>query len=412
LKENNTIAFGNYNKACSQLMIAEAITLDILQIWQKAINAGLPIALWRLPNETDKQLAIDLSGNTQPLQIDFDELPAGFVISPFLNEDFCQSEFLKADVYMQFNPSSELDVDASWGIKVWQDLTLQTPPQSNPHTTTIPTATTDANNYISLVKTGIEQIKQGCFQKVVLSRTKETKLPIDFDTVEAFHKLCKAYPTAFVSLIYLPKEQSVWLGATPEILVSSNEKGIFRTISLAGTQAAIDHTTGETISPAEARWSQKEIEEQALVSRYIVECFKRIRLREFIENGPKTVQAGNLLHLRTDYVVDTQMVNFPQLATIMLKLLHPTSAVCGMPKTNALAFILEHEEYNRQYYSGYLGPINIKESTHLFVNLRTMQICQNHAIFYAGAGITEDSTPEKEWAETEIKCQTLMRVVL
>lgn len=210
--------------------------------------------------------------------------------------------------------------------------------------------------------------------------------------------------------MYLPDEQAVWLGASPETLVSMNQEGIFRTISLAGTQSAYD-ADGQLVHPSEARWTQKEIEEQALVSRYIISCFKQIRLREFVEIGPKTVLAGNLLHLRTDYEVDTQAVNFPQLGTVMLDLLHPTSAVCGMPKAPALDFILHHEQNNREFYSGFLGPVNIHQETHLFVNLRTMKIQQQHARLFAGAGITEDSIPEKEWKETEMKCETLLSVV-
>jgi isochorismate synthase len=68
---------------------------------------------------------------------------------------------------------------------------------------------------------------------------------------------------------------------------------------LAGTQKA----QGENPLKS-AAWTQKEIEEQALVSRYIVDCFKKIRLREYDEHGPKTVLAGNLLHLRSDFKVD------------------------------------------------------------------------------------------------------------
>ena len=148
-----------------------------------------------------------------------------------------------------------------------------------------------------------------------------------------------------------------------------------------------------------------------MVSRYIVNCFKKIRLREYEEEGPKTVLAGNLMHLRTDFSVDTRAVNFPQLGTVMLDLLHPTSAVCGMPKAPALEFILRHETYRREFYSGYLGPINIDRATHLFVNLRCLQLREDKAILYAGAGVTAESVAEKEWLETEMKCQTMLRVL-
>jgi isochorismate synthase len=122
--------------------------------------------------------------------------------------------------------------------------------------------------------------------------------------------------------------------------------------------------------------------------------------------------AGNLMHLRSDFKVDVNEVNFPQLGTVMTELLHPTSAVCGMPKKPAIDFIAGNEMHDREFYSGFLGPVNINQETSLFVNLRTMKIQGNDATLFAGCGITTDSDPVKEWKETEMKCQTLLRVIL
>jgi isochorismate synthase len=198
-----------------------------------------------------------------------------------------------------------------------------------------------------------------------------------------------------------------WIGATPEVLVSVEDNRIFRTVALAGTKAFTEGTNLKQVA-----WTQKEIEEQALVSRYIISCFKKIRLREFEEHGPKTIVAGNLMHLKTDFTVDMKATNFPQLGSVMLKLLHPTSAVCGMPLETALDFLKEHEGYNREFYSGYFGPVNVQNNITLFVNLRCMQLFGNQALIYAGAGVTIDSVPSTEWEETEMKMNTLLNVIL
>lgn len=118
------------------------------------------------------------------------------------------------------------------------------------------------------------------------------------------------------------------------------------------------------------------------------------------------------MHLKTEYIVDTKAMDFPQLPGLMLGLLHPTSAVCGTPKQEAIDFISATESHDRSMYSGYLGPVNLSNATHLFVNLRTVEIKENHAVFYAGCGITEDSDPAKEWQETQMKCQTLQRILM
>ncbi|UOQ71783.1 chorismate-binding protein [Hymenobacter cellulosilyticus] len=173
-----------------------------------------------------------------------------------------------------------------------------------------------------------------------------------------------------MSLVSAPGA-GTWLGASPEVLVEVDEQGVFRTMALAGTQALAPGAL-----PQHAIWRQKEIEEQALVARYIVSCFKQLRLREYEETGPRTVVAGQLLHLRTDFAVNLRQVPFPTLGTDMLRLLHPTSAVGGMPKQAALSFLQEHEGYDRAYYSGFLGPVNLPQAgvSRLFVNLRCLQL--------------------------------------
>jgi isochorismate synthase len=96
----------------------------------------------------------------------------------------------------------------------------------------------------------------------------------------------------------------------------------------------------------------------------------------------------------------------------MLKLLHPTSAVCGMPKEPATAFLKSFENYDREFYSGFLGPVNMDNYTSLFVNLRCAQLLDRKAYLYAGAGVTSDSNPEREWRETLIKNQTIQEILI
>lgn len=388
-------------------------THGLADSWRVARLGGHPAALWRLPRQGDKHLLIDGSDEPRRLKIDLDELPMGFALSPFLNPEGTRTRFLRADMYLRFalDGTPQEEICTNRGTEIRHRSDPHPAPARGPAVREPDAARWEGGNaFEKTVAQAVAEIEAGTFQKVVLSRTKATELPADFDALAAFNRLCDAYPNAFVSLVSLPDEAAIWLGATPETLVSVDADGIFRTVSLAGTQSAIA-PDGSAIRPGGARWSQKEIEEQALVSRYIIECFKKIRLREYVENGPKTVQAGNLLHLRTDYAVDTHAVRFPQLGTVMLDLLHPTSAVCGVPKAPALDFIQRHEGYDRGYYSGYLGPVNVGGESHLFVNLRTMKVEGTCATLYAGAGITEDSDPHAEWLETELKCQTLLGVV-
>lgn len=397
---------------------ANFLNLDkiVLQknILQTAFSQKKAVAFWRLPKENQQHLIVDLSEKTEKIKLDIEESRTGFAVSPFLNSDLKQTYFIGADLYFTFAKEDERAEDKNIFTKKYEEKrmffdefqkNIFTNFHLQAHLSSKKVMDVQANHYKNIVTEAVNQIKAKQFQKVVLSRTQIHPYPVNFDLVNTFQRLCNIYPNAFCYFYHIPTV-GTWMGASPETLISVDKNQIFRTVALAGTQANKPEKTLQEIT-----WSQKEIEEQAMVSRYIINCFKKIRLREFEEEGPKTVIAGNLLHLKTCFEVDMQATNFPQLGTVMLDLLHPTSAVCGMPKMESLQFILENENYQREFYSGFLGPINLEEESHLFVNLRCLQFLHDQIIFYAGAGITEDSDAEKEWIETEMKCKTMAKVI-
>lgn len=371
----------------------------------QGVSKGDSMAMWRLPNETNQHLLLSESSRILSPDETLEDLTPGFMITPFAAKE---RTFLPADYYFVFHnnrleqPGSALETNSHTWLRE-QNITS---PSSSTNFYTGPSNTTfqaSESAFIHFVSQGIALIEQGVVEKIVPSRTK--KISADFDLLEAFEKLCQRYPNAMVSLISTP-EHGTWLGATPETLVSIENNRIFKTVALAGTKAWSEGLDSKSVA-----WTQKEIEEQALVERYIISCFKKIRLRDYEEHGPKTIVAGNLMHLKSDFTVDMVETNFPQLGSTMLTLLHPTSAVCGMPKEPALDFLLKQEGYDRELYSGYLGPVNIQNKTHLFVNLRCLQLKAQYALLYAGAGVTIDSDPQKEWEETEMKMKTLESVI-
>ncbi|MCE7066749.1 chorismate-binding protein [Dyadobacter sp. CY326] len=404
----------------SKVSIFEGLQIEAL--WKASRQLGFPSALWRLPHKSEIQLLISIQDGVKKCQPDLEKLSPGFVMSNFhwaVDEEVL---FLEGDIIITFSEDNQIkSVDNKLGEEhpdVARIVHLANAekelPQADSHVSPLlvpEMPDMDARlRFQRTVELAVSAIRQNQFKKVVLSRTKDLSYSENFQPAKAFCKLAKVYPHAFVSLVNLPECNEMWLGASPEALVRQDSAGVFRTMSLAGTQNA-RNAAGELIPKFDIRWGEKEIEEQALVSRYIVECFKKIRLREYTETGPKTVLAGNLYHLRTDFEIDTIALNFPELASIMLKLLHPTSAVCGVPKTPSLKFLSEIEGYDRSFYSGFLGPAQVSGDTNLFVNLRTVRFKEGTATFFAGAGITEDSIPEREWEETEMKCDTLLKVI-
>ncbi|TBN04436.1 isochorismate synthase [Hyunsoonleella flava] len=272
--------------------------------------------------------------------------------------------------------------------------------------------------HLRLVDKGIRAIKNDEFQKVVLSR-KEICDFKDGNPLTTFKKLLNAYQSAFVYCWYHPKI-GLWLGATPETLLKIEGKQ-FSMMSLAGTQ--------DYKGDLNVKWKQKELQEQQFVTDFILESIKDVVDNIQVSNV-ETVKAGNLLHLRTliKGVLNETAIDFERL----LYSLHPTPAVCGMPKTPAKAFILKHENYNREFYTGFLGELNFeteikprtgqrnienraytlkRKSTQLYVNLRCLQIKGDTAFVYVGGGITETSNPESEWEETVAKSKVVKKVL-
>lgn len=382
---------------------------QLCNIWKAVIKAKASAVVWRCPREKQIHFLADLSPNLTKGRMDLQKCEMGFAISPFMNPEGNETLFLKADVHMNMMEDGTWNMEDESGMeKFWAEVGNHS--KSNDkmpyHLNFRPDTeiSGEKSHFIRMVENGINAIEEGEFDKVVSARTLDKPLAEDFDVVDQFQRMEQAYPDAFVNLVSIP-DRGTWMGATPELLIDSSADQ-FRTVSLAGTQAF-----PEDADLSEAAWNQKEIEEQAMVSRYIIEQFKTIRLREFEESGPRSVRAGNMIHLKTEYTVDLNEVHFPELGSVMLHLLHPTSAVCGMPKFSALRFIAANEHLNREFYSGFLGPVNLEGATRLYVNLRCMQILRTRAVLYAGAGITHDSIPEREWEETALKCQTLLDVM-
>ena len=381
--------------------LAERDLLPILI--HDSLENGNAITLWRMPDSNEKHLLICSEGVNQVDKIILEDSKTGFVFAPFDNRR--KKVFFRGDLILTFkNGTLESDNLPERYVRK-PDFAGKAETIRDGRFPALPVSPSISNDYLTLVKKSVETIKTGVLEKVVPSRFKEFELPEEFDVIKIFHKLCDAYPDAMVSLVS-SEETGTWLGATPELIVSLDEQSQFRTAAVAGTKLPRPGMDLKSVA-----WTEKEIEEQALVSRYIVNCFNKIRLTDYEEHGPRTSVAGNLLHLKTEYNVDLKAVDFPQLGSVMLDLLHPTSAVCGMPLEKAQEFLKAHEGYDRQFYSGYLGPVNFKNESHMFVNLRCLQLFPKKAIVYAGAGVTIDSIPEKEWEETEMKFDTLLSVI-
>lgn len=250
----------------------------------------------------------------------------------------------------------------------------------------------DSREYANIFKLFHKQVSNGNFSKLVLSRSEQVRLKVPVDPEELFFRACRKYPGLMIMLFSTP-ESGIWLITTPEPLIEKKD-GLCHTAAIAGTMKVSDN-------PPE--WSEKNRLEQQLVEEFIVRAVAPVIKKD----GPYTVFAGPLCHLKTDIYFKADNV------MSALKRLHPTPAVCGIPQYEAKSFILENEAHSRRYYSGYAGPVGIDGRTSIYVSLRCAEIAQDRKslTLYAGGGIMPQSDFESEFAETQSKMQTIADVL-
>lgn len=346
---------------------------------------NLPFAYYRLPDEQKIKVIAQNTSRVNYVPPSGAENICGFIFSPFKVSVKLRQIIILPSITSEENNLPELTFAKSKPVTV--SSSEQTVKQTN------------RIEFEALVSNIKKKIKSGVFSKIVAARVISKKKLPGFNAVKFYKSLCQKYPHAFVSLVNITNH-GLWIGASPEILAAIDDTEI-KTYSLAGTQVNENKKTA-------IKWGDKEIDEQRIVSNYILDSFSKITNRKPVINGPETVSAGNLLHLRTTFTYpNTRTLNWNKVVNI----LHPTPAVAGFPKEKAINFITKNEKSPRSFYSGYLGPVNLDKATYLFVNLRCMQVLENSLAVYVGCGITADSNAHDEWNETEAKSQTLLALL-
>jgi isochorismate synthase len=258
-----------------------------------------------------------------------------------------------------------------------------------------PQAATSPTEHANQIRAALSAIANGRLQKVVVSCIKHA--PRNSISLEAiFQRLIERYPNAFVYIVHHP-HFGLWIGATPELLLHKHGAA-YRTVSLAGTQPFREAHSFV--------WSEKLKHEQQIVTDFILEQIAVNDATAIERNGPYTAQAGPLAHLKTDIRFQSK-----RHSREFIVALQPTPAVCGLPRENALAFIREHANFERRLYAGRIGlHFPTGDEIH-FVNLRCMQVFDDHFELHVGGGIVEGSVAAAEWQETELKADVLRKLL-
>ena len=376
---------------------------------RRLLDSGLDFALYRFPGESEPHLVLQKEGeaesmflqkerwitmgggNNTPYSHRSNQLlscrhyqePSGFIFAPFLETNKVPTLVIKPDV----------------AVSGWELIKLETQELKKSKRIVLSAIDIDnrtedieeSENYKVAFRSFKYQLDRENYQKLVLSFSQLEDWEGSGQEEKIFMNAIEKFPNSMVYLVYT-KQGGRWIGCTPELLLEGYGMK-WHTMALAGTRT-------EEHGP----WNEKNTHEQRMVSDYIEGQLQSMGAR-ITRQGPYTSRAGHLYHLRTDYTFHLSKNTSP---LDILNQLHPTPALCGLPKIEAWNFIRLFERNKRMYYGGYLGPINLRAETKIFVNIRCAQMRPGgKALFFAGGGLTRSSMFAEEKEEVKRKLKTL-----
>ncbi|MDP9399506.1 MAG: isochorismate synthase, partial [Actinomycetota bacterium] len=256
-------------------------------------------------------------------------------------------------------------------------------------------------HYEGAVARGVERIRAGALEKIVLAREVQVHAPRPHDAAAVFGALREGFPSC--SVVCAGRGASAFVAASPELLI--RREGLrASTIALAGStrrsaDPAVDAHLGERLLR-----SEKDREEHAIVVRRIERALRPHSLWVTAAREPVAIKVANVQHLATP--IRAQLAaRVP--AVRLAGLLHPTPAVGAEPPTG-VPLIPALEGLDRGWYAGPVGWTDLAEDGELCVALRCALLTGEVARLYAGVGVVRDSDAAAELAETEVKLGALL----
>jgi menaquinone-specific isochorismate synthase len=247
---------------------------------------------------------------------------------------------------------------------------------------------------VTAIKAGIES---GDFEKIVLAHRALVEAPRLPELPELVARLTQLAPEC-VRFAFRWGGTS-FIGATPERLISKH-----------GLELGAEAIAGSIKPGGEARrlellGSHKDLREHELVVRELLRVLTPLSARIWHAPSPEIRELKHVAHLytpiRAELATDLHVLE-------LVRALHPTSAVGGLPRDRALEWLGTHEQEPRGWYAGPVGWFDAAGNGEFHVALRSGLVRGGTAHVYAGAGIVEDSDAASEYAETQLKMAALI----
>ncbi len=264
----------------------------------------------------------------------------------------------------------------------------------------------ESSDYRGAVSAALRRIEAGEFQKIVLARALDLQADTALHPLQVLDALRQRFPDCFAFSVANGRGES-FIGASPERLVRVS-RGVLEADVLAGTIRRGRGAVDDAAAAASLLASEKDRHEHQVVLDSVKRRLESLGLAIEHPGAPGLRKLANLQHLHTP--VRATLPEGIRLLDAVAQL-HPTPAVGGSPREAAVAAIRDLEGFPRGLYAGAIGWMNAKGGGEFLVGIRSALVHGDRARLYAGAGIVAGSTPDKEFAETELKAQAMLNAL-
>ncbi len=256
--------------------------------------------------------------------------------------------------------------------------------------------------WISQVSSALKQIEENRYHKIVLSRQVDLELSCSPNFSRIIGHLENSFPKCYI--FAFRKNNSTFFGASPEKLAKVSN-GWVEADALAGSIRRGDDDLEDTILADELLSSEKNLNEQKAVVEFITNSFKDFSEEIIFDDKPIIRKLPNIQHLWTP--IKARLKKDKSILSL-LKDIHPTPAICGVPWDNALVSIQEMESHSRGLFAGMVGWFNLENEGEFAVAIRSALSIEDKIYALAGCGIVEGSDPELEYTEAELKLRPIL----
>lgn len=251
------------------------------------------------------------------------------------------------------------------------------------------------------VAEGAAAVRDGRLEKVVVARAVDWRPAPMPEPSRVLRRLARRYPDCHVFAV--ARGRKVFLGASPERLVRVEGDRVQATC-LAGSVARDESPAADARLGASLLASAKDREEHAIVVRALTSALVTLCEEVVVPPEPVLLPLPDVQHL---YTPVTARLRDGVGILDLVERLHPTPAVGGAPREGAMAFIREHERWDRGWYAAPVGWLDASGNGELAVALRSALLDGESATLFAGCGILADSAPEDEYMESELKLRAM-----